>query len=193
MTTVYFDIDTQLDFVYPAGALYVPGAEAIVARVAALNAAAVARSIPLVSTMDAHAEDDVEFRLWPPHCVVGSLGQRKPGATLVARSAVVPGGPGAAPAFDAPQILVEKQTVDAFSNPHFAAMLGALGAARSVVYGVAAEICVRHAAFGLLKTGREVAIVEDAVRGLKKQDELEMFEAFRAAGGRVIALADCLG
>ena len=27
MKTVFFDIDTQIDFVFPAGALYVPGAE----------------------------------------------------------------------------------------------------------------------------------------------------------------------
>ena len=28
MKTVYVDVDTQLDFLYPAGALYVPGADA---------------------------------------------------------------------------------------------------------------------------------------------------------------------
>ena len=37
MKTVFFDIDTQIDFVYPAGALYVPGAERILATVAELN------------------------------------------------------------------------------------------------------------------------------------------------------------
>jgi len=26
MKTVYFDIDTQIDFLFPAGSLYVPGA-----------------------------------------------------------------------------------------------------------------------------------------------------------------------
>ena len=34
MKTVFFDIDTQLDFLYPAGALYVPGAERIVPAIA---------------------------------------------------------------------------------------------------------------------------------------------------------------
>ena len=29
MNTVFFDVDTQLDFLYPAGALYVPGAETL--------------------------------------------------------------------------------------------------------------------------------------------------------------------
>jgi nicotinamidase-related amidase len=51
MKTVFFDIDTQIDFVYPAGALYVPGAEHILPVIGELN-----RRAPLViSTMDAHA------------------------------------------------------------------------------------------------------------------------------------------
>ena len=37
MKTVFFDVDTQLDFLYPAGALYVPGAERIVPAIARLN------------------------------------------------------------------------------------------------------------------------------------------------------------
>ena len=44
MTTVFFDIDTQIDFMYPAGALYVPGAERIVPVVAAGKQLQVVRS-----------------------------------------------------------------------------------------------------------------------------------------------------
>ena len=33
MKTVFFDIDTQIDFLYPAGALYVPGAERILPEI----------------------------------------------------------------------------------------------------------------------------------------------------------------
>jgi hypothetical protein len=29
MKTVFFDVDTQIDFLYPAGALYVPGGETV--------------------------------------------------------------------------------------------------------------------------------------------------------------------
>ena len=50
MKTVFFDIDTQLDFMYPAGALHVPGSEKIVEQIAALNRFAGAQNgIPLVS------------------------------------------------------------------------------------------------------------------------------------------------
>jgi len=47
MRNVFFDIDTQLDFVTPAGALYAPGAERIIAAVAQLNRHAGASGIVL--------------------------------------------------------------------------------------------------------------------------------------------------
>ena len=77
MKTVYFDIDSQLDFLYPAGALYVPGAERIVPVIASLNRFAAAQGIPVVSTTDAHAEDDAEFQVWPHHCVAGTWGSAR--------------------------------------------------------------------------------------------------------------------
>ena len=86
MKTVFFDIDTQIDFVYPAGALYVPGAEHILPVIGELNR----RAPLLISTMDAHSEDDPEFQIYPHHCVVGTTGQHKPAITLLdqrARSA----------------------------------------------------------------------------------------------------------
>ena len=77
MKTIFFDIDSQLDFLYPAGALYVPGAEHIVPAIARLNHYAAAHGIPVISTTDAHTENDPEFRDWPPHCVAGTTGQAR--------------------------------------------------------------------------------------------------------------------
>ena len=53
MKTAFFDIDSQLDFLYPSGALYVPKAERIVPAIAALNRYAAANGIQVVSTTDA--------------------------------------------------------------------------------------------------------------------------------------------
>src|SRR5260370_15357156 len=85
MSTAFFDIDSQLDFLYPAGALYVPKAERIVPAIARLNRYAAQHGIPVVSTTDAHTEDDPEFKIWPHHCVAGTHGQRKAEATLLER------------------------------------------------------------------------------------------------------------
>ncbi len=86
MNMVFFDVDTQIDFLYPAGALYVPGAETIVDRVAELNRWADSHGICVISTMDAHTEDDPEFRTWPPRNVAGTAGQQKAGVHIAGRT-----------------------------------------------------------------------------------------------------------
>jgi nicotinamidase/pyrazinamidase len=179
MKTVHFDIDTQIDFMFPAGALYVPGAETILGRIAALNREAEI----VISTMDAHAENDPEFQAWPPHCVVGTTGQQKPASTLLERRVVVPNALCALNVEGARQILLEKQKLDCFTNVNLAALLDHLQADRYVVYGVVTEICVKFAAFGLLKTGKRVELVTDAVRALSDEAGREILAEFTAAGG----------
>ena len=185
MKTVFFDVDTQIDFLYPAGALYVPGAEKIVAQIAELNRFAGAHGIPLVSTMDAHSEDDPEFKTWPPHCVVETASQQKPEATLLAKRVAVPNTKGLLNLEGAQQFLLEKQTFDCFTNVNLAALIERFSAERYVVYGVVTEICVKLAAFGLLKTGKRVELVTDAVRSLRDPDSGAMTAAFLAAGGEL--------
>jgi len=193
--TVFLDVDTQLDFLYPSGTLYAPGAEAIVDRVAALNHWAAKHDIPVISTMDAHTPDDPEFRDWPPHCVAGTPGQTKPLSTLLEKRVVVPNTSGLPDTDDAQQILLEKQALDCFTNVNLPALLDRLGAERCVVYGVVSEICVKFAAFGLLKTGRRVELVRDAIKELHPDAAAAMMADFTAAGGvlttaeQILALA----
>ena len=183
MKTVFFDVDTQLDFMYPAGALYVPGAETIVDKIAALNRHAGRNGIVVISDVDAHAEDDPEFQTWPPHCVAGCLGQQKPAATLLEKRIVIPNVPTDLALDSVQQVLLEKQTLDCFSDVNLPGLLERLGAERYVVYGVVTEICVKFAAWGLLKTGKRVELVTDAVRSLNDAAAADMTNAFLAAGG----------
>jgi nicotinamidase/pyrazinamidase len=181
--TVFFDIDTQLDFLEPSGALYVPGAEAIVPRVAALNHFAASHGIPVVSTIDAHSVNDPEFRDWPPHCVAGTPGQGKPPSTLLQPRVTVPNSAPLAETAGANQILLEKQALDCFTNVNLPALLDRLGARRCVVYGVVTEVCVKFAVLGLLKAGRQVAIVTDAIKELDPSAAARVLAEFTAAGG----------
>jgi nicotinamidase/pyrazinamidase len=190
MNTVFFDIDSQLDFLYPGGALYVPGAECKVPRIAHLNRFAAQRGIPVISTVDAHFEDDVEFKVWPHHCVAGTLGQRKADATLLEKRVTIPNRASDLKVDGVQQMIVEKQTVDAFAAPNFGRVIERLGADRCVVYGVVTEICVLHAARGLLKAGKTVAMVTDAVQSLKAEDSERALDEIRSAGGTLITMAD---
>jgi nicotinamidase/pyrazinamidase len=189
MNTVFVDIDTQLDFMFPAGALYVPGAEKIVETVSRLNRYAAKHGIPVISTVDAHTEDDPEFKIWPHHCVAGTNGQQKAAATLLERRVVIPSVPREVSIEGAQQIILEKQTIDAFSNLNQGRVLEKLDADRYVVYGVVTEICVKIAAFGLLKTGRRVEIVTDAVRSLSNEASAQTVVEFTAAGGALTEAA----
>ena len=185
MKTVFVDVDTQLDFLYPAGALYVPGAERIVPAVEGLNRYAAANGIPVLSTTDAHSEDDPEFRDWPPHCVAGTVGQHKPAATLLERRVVVPNRDGAVSIAAAQQIVLEKQTIDAFQTRSIRSVLEALAADRFVIYGVVTEICVSAMARGLLGTGKSVTLVTGATQSLNREKAAQAIEEIRSLGGMV--------
>ncbi|MEZ5352853.1 MAG: isochorismatase family cysteine hydrolase [Bryobacteraceae bacterium] len=171
MSTLFFDVDTQIDFLYPAGALYVPGAEFIVPAIARLNRYAKERGIPLLSTLDTHTENDPEFAAhgFPAHCVRGTAGWNKPSATMVG------------------QTLFEKNTFDAFQNPDLARWVAGLSPQRVVVYGVVTEICVAGAVRGLLHAlpGVSVELVTDAVMALNGEAAREFLAWLESQGGRL--------
>ncbi len=185
MKTVFFDIDTQIDFLFPAGALYAPGAEKIIGTVAKLNHHAARHRIPLVSTMDAHSENDPEFRDWPHHCVVDTLGQQKPASTLLEKRQIVPNSPCALNLTLIDQILLEKQTFSAFSNHNFTLLLDYFAAERYVVYGVVTEVCVKFAAFGLLETEKSRRSSPTQFAHSTKRTARRRFAEFVTLGGHL--------
>jgi nicotinamidase/pyrazinamidase len=193
MSTVFLDVDTQMDFLYPAGALYVPGAERRVPAISRLNRRAAGQGIPVISTVDAHTEDDPEFKVWPHHCVGGTLGQHKAEATLLEKRVVVPNRPCDLDIAGAQQIIIEKQHVDVFTAVNLERVLQLLGARRCVLFGVVTEICVWHAASGLLRSGREVAVVKDAVETLDAENSARVLAEIVGGGGKLITTAEICG
>jgi nicotinamidase/pyrazinamidase len=182
MSALFVDIDTQLDFLYPAGALYVPGAERLIPALAHLTRYAARQGIKVISTVDAHAENDPEFQSWPKHCVAGTIGQHKAEATLLPRRVVVPNREGSLAIEGAAQIVVEKQTVDAFQTRTLARIIRKLDPDKFLVFGVVTEICVLHAVRGLLQFGKPVTVVTDAIQSLTPQASRDALEEMRAAG-----------
>ena len=194
MKTVFIDVDTQLDFLYPAGALYVPGAERIVPAIAQLNRFAARHNIPVISTTDAHSENDPEFAVWPPHCIAGTTGQHKAEATLLEKRVVIPNRECELAIEGAQQIVVEKQTVDVFQAPNLGRAIERLGGGRFVVYGVVTEICVAYAVRGLLKAGKTVVVVTDAVETLRAEDSHRALDEMCAGGAGLATVAEvCQG
>jgi nicotinamidase/pyrazinamidase len=190
MKTAFFDIDTQIDFLFPAGSLYVPGAERLVPALSRLNHYAASHGIPLVSSMCAHAEDDPEFREWPAHCVIGTVGQLKPVATLLEKRAVIGVSSGECAIDGVQQILIEKNRLDITASPNFRPLLASLRADNYVVYGVVTEYCVRFAALALLETNKPVSLVTDAIQTLNAEASHKTLREFTARGGRLTTVSE---
>jgi nicotinamidase/pyrazinamidase len=157
-----------------------------------LNRYAASRGIALISTVDAHSEDDPEFRVWPHHCVAGTIGQTKPCATLLEHRTVVPNVKADYDVRQAKQIVLEKQTTDCFTNVNIDTLLDSLSAYECYVYGVVTEICVKNAAFGLLRRGKPVTIVTDAVECLDSKAAREMYAEFQSKGGKLTTASELL-
>ncbi len=90
------------------------------------------------------------------------------------------------------QILIEKQHVDVFTAVNLARVIERLAAERFVVYGVVTEICVLFAARGLLKFGKPVVIVTDAIETLEAESSASALAEIVAGGGTLARSSDFL-
>ncbi len=140
--------------------------------------------------MDAHFEDDPEFRVWPRHCVAGTIGQQKAEATLLEKRVVIPNRECELAIEGAQQIVLEKQTVDVFLSRNLKRVMEQLGAGHFVVYGVVTEICVLHVARGLSRLGNRVSVVTDASKALDVAHSERALAEIRGAGGILTTAAE---
>lgn len=184
MEWLWFDVDTQRDFMASDGALFVPGAPAIVMNLNRLMRASASHGIPVASTMDAHTPNDPEFADWPPHCVVGTRGQEKIPETM-RQDAVALEATDTQALLEAlragRQILFPTSTIDCFENPRINEVL-ADAPERVAVYGVATDYCVRACALGCRKRGIRTFLVTDAIAGVAPETTDKALREMREAG-----------
>jgi nicotinamidase/pyrazinamidase len=188
---VFWEVDTQQDFMLPGGKLYVPGAEKIIPNIARLVNVAREGRVLLVSSACRHLADDPEFKTFPPHCVRGTPGERIIPQGLAEKVHSVPNdGTAKLPdsIFDNQQLVIEKQTLDVFGNPHTETIVNRLGKdTEYIVFGVVVEHCVYLAAKGLLDRGHKVSIVQDAVETLKGADGRRSLDELKSLGTQFVS------
>jgi nicotinamidase/pyrazinamidase len=194
---IFIDVDTQHDFLDPRGSLYVPGGAELLPNLERLTAHAGRRGIPVVASACAHDEDDAEFARFPRHCVRDTWGQLKVAGTLLNRRITVPARlPVRDPAgllAGHKQVIIEKTDLDVFTNPAAGALIDGVQAGRFVVYGVATDYCVNCWVEGLLKRGRAVTLVTDAIRGIDESASAELLETLRGRGVKLAKAAEVVG
>jgi nicotinamidase/pyrazinamidase len=195
-SVVFWEVDTQADFMLPGGKLYVPGAERLLPNIRRLTDAARQGLVFLVSHGCYHPQDDPEFQTFPPHCIKGTEGSAFVPEALTDRVVIVPNETTAVlprDLFSYQQILLEKQTLDIFESRHAGKLLKQFGDdVEFVVFGVVTEYCVRFAAKGLLDRGRRVSVVQDAIETLKVEDGERTVVELEDLGARFFTTADAL-
>ena len=194
---IFWEVDTQADFMLPGGNLYVPGAEKLLPKIRRLTDAARQGRVFLVSHGCFHAPNDPEFKIFPPHCVKGTAGSEFVPEALTDKVVRVPNEAEARlpeQLSDYQQILMEKQTLDIFESRHAEALVQRLGSdAEFVVFGVVTEYCVSFAAKGLLERGRRIAVVRDAIETLKQEEGEKTIADLQRLGARIINTDQALG
>jgi len=201
MTTIFWDVDTQVDFMRPDGKLYVPGAEAIVPQLKRLTDYAHSHGIRIVASADDHLPSHRElsatpdFReTFPPHCMHGTEGQRKIPETALEHPLLID------PAAQDPtillgkvaghsgDILLTKHWFDVFTNDNVETVLEALKPRTVVLYGVATDVCNKYAIEGLLERHPEIRLfaVQDAMKPIDAPAQEHLLKQWAEEGVRVI-------
>jgi nicotinamidase/pyrazinamidase len=178
--TLFWDVDTQLDFMSPDGALYVPGAETLRPALAKLTDAACRHQIPVLSSADRHDRTDPEISdspdfvtSFPPHCIRGSRGGSRIPETDLERTLVLDEARVSDSEINSglyrpwPRVLAFKKALNAFSNPNVERVLEWLDPMVVVVYGVALDFCNRAVIEDLLDRGRSIVVpITDATKAI---------------------------
>ena len=202
---IFWDVDTQYDFMKADGKLYVPDAEHISANLRKLTDYAHGHGIRIVASADDHVAGHRELSdqpnwkdTFPPHCMRGTPGQKKIPETALRDPLVIEPGEQPAKALAARvrqhqgDVLFHKHWFDVFSNANVTAVLDALDPQDIVVYGVALDVCVKHAIEGLLERRPHTRLfaVTDAMKPIDRDVAEQLVKEWGDEGVRLVKTSE---
>lgn len=213
---LFLDVDTQVDFLDPAGELPVPGGAGLGSNLARLTSAAQTRGVPVIATvLDRHSdgseiggseigggeigEQPDRRYTFPPHCLHGTPGQEKAPETALPEARVVDREERSSTDLrgdvdDAEQsILVVKDRFDPFRGRNLDRLLAEIEPRRIVVYGVPLDQSVRFTVDGLLERGHtDLALITDATAGLDEERSADLLAAWDDRGLDLVTTEEVL-
>jgi nicotinamidase/pyrazinamidase len=199
---LFWNVDTQVDFIEPSGKLYVQGAEKLKPVLQQITQFAAENQIRVINTCDFHLINSNELSLnpnyinsFPEHCMAGTSGAEFINETKPQLPAIVDWMtqlailPQLANANQYRNIVIRKDAFDVFEgNPYTTKILNLLNPDRIFVYGVSTNVCVDKAVCGLAQLGYEVYVFEDAIKELP---EIPLpFERWRELGVKMIEFSE---
>ena len=197
--TVFWDVDTQCDFMQPEGKLYVPGAETIIPKVSEVRRFALEGGYSMVADIDWHSRDNEEIsetpdlkETFPPHCMAGEPGSERVGFLGDVQIETIEMDEVDADAIqplirkEQFHIVIRKNSLDVFDNPNTDKLVKLIEPKRVIVFGVALDFCVYYVVRGLCKfPDIRICVLKDVVKGLEARPEREIFDEFKKMGVEV--------
>ncbi len=195
---IYWNVDTQKDFMRKGGNLYVEGAQKLEENLAKLTQYARKNNERIISTGDWHTKRSKELsdnpdliNTFPPHCIIGTEGAEYIKATEPLDAYVLDWRDKEVDTkklMQAKEIVIYKDAFDVFDlkkgNPYTKKVIDALDPEQAVVYGVATNVCVDYAVMGLLERGINVLVAEDAIKGLPDLPLEETLDKWKENGAK---------
>jgi len=202
--TIFWDVDTQFDFMLPQGKLYVPGAEKIVDNVSRVRKFALDNGFSIIADIDWHTRDNTEisdnpdYKLtFPPHCMAGFPGSERVGYLGELPIEYVQIEPMDTRSLrklvgkDQFHIVIRKKSIDVFDNPNTDKIISLLKPEAVAAFGVALDFCVYYVLRGLARhSSIRLFLLKDVVRGLGARPEKEILDEFRQMGVEITRFSD---
>jgi len=198
---IFWDVDTQYDFMHADGKLYVPEAERIIGNLKRLTDYAHAHGIRVVASADDHVLGHPELSntpdwrsTFPPHCMRGTPGQKKiPETTLTDPLVIEPARADARALGErvrahAGDRRFHKHRVDVCRNENVTTVRDVIAPDDIVLYGVATDVCDKAAVEGLLerRPHTRLFVVTDAVKGIDKDVSEQLLKDWGDEGVRLV-------
>lgn len=198
--TIFWDADTQYDFMIPDGRLYMQGADQIIPAVSDVRATALDHGCSIIASTDWHSTNNPEISehpdyqtTFPPHCMAGTPGAARVGylgELLIDNIGLEPQNPGElAELIQSSQfhIAIRKEAISAFSNPNTVPLLELLAPGRVIVFSMALDVCVEDTLRNLAQwPGVELLLVSDATKGMGIKPDQEVFDDLQRLGVDII-------
>lgn len=174
---IFWNVDTQVDFVEPDGKLYVPGAEHLKPLWAEILGLAKENNIRVVNTADFHYPESAELSAtpdfistFPEHCMANTVGAEYVAETKPDDPCVIDWNkdlPSLDEAIQSRNLVIRKDAFDVFAgNPYTNRIVEMIAPKTVVVFGVTTNVCVNDAVVGLAKRVERVLVIEDAIKEL---------------------------
>ncbi|HEV8398637.1 MAG TPA: isochorismatase family cysteine hydrolase [Gemmatimonadales bacterium] len=195
---IFWDVDTQYDFMKADGKLYVPDAEHIIPNLRKLTDFAHGHGVRIVASADDHVREHTEISdmpdwkaTFPPHCLRGTPGQKKIPETALRDPLVIEPDAQDAKAHRG-DVLFHKHRFDVFTNPNVLPVLDAIDPQDIVLYGVALDVCVRHAIEGLLEHRPQIRLfaVTDAMKPIDRDMAEHLLREWGDEGVRLVKTSE---